>query len=108
MSFSPEGKAKFLLRLSRHAGAQLRTRSGEKDRAEKLLATIPETNPGGMLTYHLVLSDIDAAIDRYQQNIELRDPRAALFASAGGFFKPLRAHPRWPKLAKMMNLPETI
>jgi hypothetical protein len=26
--------------------------------------------------------------------------------ASAGFFKPLRASPRWPKLAKMMNLPE--
>jgi hypothetical protein len=86
--------------------AGLLTRSGEKDRAEKLLATIPEANSGGMATYYLVCSDIDAAIDRYQRNIEQRDLRAPLVASAG-FLKPLRAHPRWPKLAKMMNLPGT-
>jgi len=86
--------------------AGLLTRSGEMDRAEKLLATIPGTNSGGMTLYHLFCSDTDAAIDRYQRNIEQHDLRAAVTASAG-FLKPLRAHPRWPKLAKMMNLPET-
>jgi len=59
-----------------------------------------------MTLYHLFCSDTDAAIDRYQRNIEQHDLRAAVTASAG-FLKPLRAHPRWPKLAKMMNLPET-
>jgi hypothetical protein len=87
--------------------AALLARAGEKNRAEKLLATIPETNHGGLVSYYVVLSDIDAAINSYERLIEQRDPRAALTASAG-FLKPLRAHPRWPKLAKMMNLPGTV
>jgi len=86
--------------------AGLLVQAGEKDRADKLLAAIPETIPGGMFWYHLVRSDFDAAIDWYERDIELRSLRPAVAASAG-FFKPLRAHPRWPKLAKMMNLPET-
>ena len=60
----------------------------------------------GMVFYHLVCSEIDAAIDWYERAIEQRQPMAAMFASAG-FFKPLRASPRWAKLARMMNLPET-
>jgi tetratricopeptide (TPR) repeat protein len=86
--------------------AGLLARAGEKDRAEKLLATLPETNRGGMAIYHLVCSNIDGALDCYERDIELRNPRAVLIASAG-FLKPLRARPRWPKLARMMNLPAT-
>ena len=56
--------------------------------------------------YHLVCSEIDEAIDWYQRDIELRQPGAAMLSSAG-FLKPLRASPRWPNLAKMMNLPAT-
>jgi hypothetical protein len=86
--------------------AALLARAGDKNRAEKLLATIPETNRGGMATYHLVLSEIDAAIDSYERDLELHSLRAT-FAASAGYAKPLRAHPRWPKLAKMMNLPVT-
>jgi TolB-like protein/Flp pilus assembly protein TadD len=78
--------------------------AGEKDRAEKLIATIKVST--GMMMYHLICSEIDAAIDSYQRDIELRRPNAPVIASAG-FLKPLRASPRWPKLAKMMNLPGT-
>jgi eukaryotic-like serine/threonine-protein kinase len=85
----------------------LLVRVGEKDRGEKLLAILYETDRGGTDMYHFICSEIDAAIDSYERNIELRYPRAATFASAG-FLKPLRASPRWPKLAKMMNLPWTI
>jgi tetratricopeptide (TPR) repeat protein len=84
--------------------AGLLAQTGEKERADELLASIRGMTPGGMIMYHLVCSEIDAAIDWYQRDIELRQPFAALLASAG-FFKPLRASPRWPKLAKMMNLP---
>jgi tetratricopeptide (TPR) repeat protein len=80
--------------------------TGEKDRAEKLIATISGATPIGMTLYYLLCSEIDAAIDWYQRDIELRRPNGAMVASAG-FFKPLRASPRWPKLAKFMNLPET-
>jgi hypothetical protein len=59
-----------------------------------------------MAMYHLVCSEMDAAIDWYERAIEQRQPTAAIFASAG-FLKPLRASPRWPKLAEMMNMPGT-
>jgi serine/threonine-protein kinase len=86
--------------------AGLLVQAGDKGRADRLLATIPETIPGGMIWYYLVSSEIDAAIDWYERDIELRSLRPALMASAG-FMKPLRASPRWPQLAKMMNLPGT-
>ena len=84
--------------------AGLLAQAGEKDRAEKLLATLRSTMPMGMVWYHLACSEIDTAIDWYERGIELRLPSTAMYAFAG-FCKPLRAHPRWPKLAKMMNLP---
>jgi eukaryotic-like serine/threonine-protein kinase len=84
--------------------AGLLAQTGKKERADELLVSIRRMTPGGMLMYHLVCSEIDAAIDWYERDIELRQPFAAMLASAG-FFKPLRASPRWPKLAKMMNLP---
>ena len=82
--------------------------TGEKERAEKLVATLRGMIPVGLIFYHLVCSEIDAAIDWYERAIEQRQPVAAQWASsAGGPFKSLRASPRWPKLARMMNLPGT-
>jgi hypothetical protein len=49
----------------------------------------------------------DAVIDVYERAIEQRNLMAATWASAG-FFRPLRSSPRWPELARMMNLPETV
>jgi len=84
--------------------AGLLAQAGEKNRAEELLASMRGAIPIGMITYHLICSEIDAAIECLEREIEMRRPNAAQFASAG-LTKPLRAHPRWPKLAKMMNLP---
>jgi len=85
--------------------AGLLAQAGEKDRAEKLLATL--RGKQSMVIYHVVCSEIDAAIDWYERSIELRQPIAAMLASAG-LSKLLRSNPRWPKLAKMMNLPERV
>jgi serine/threonine-protein kinase len=95
-----------------HAGAVgflagLLMRNGEKERAEKLIATMRGGMiPLGMLAYHLNCSEINAAIDCYERGIEQRQPLAAQLASSA-IAKPLRFSPRWPKLAKMMNLAET-
>ena len=67
---------------------------------------MPGMSTLGMIHYHLVRSEIDAAIDWYERAIEQRQPTALELASAG-FFKPLRSSPRWPRLARMMNLPTT-
>ena len=52
--------------------------AGEKDRAEKLIATISGAIPIGMTVYHLLRSEIDAAIDWYQRDIEMRRPNGAI------------------------------
>jgi len=85
--------------------AGLLKQSGEKERTEKLVATLREISPIGMIIYHVVCSEIDAAIDWYEHAIEQRQPIAAGWASAG-FFRPLRSSPRWSDVRRMMNLPE--
>jgi serine/threonine-protein kinase len=86
--------------------AGLLKRSGEEERAQKLLTTLRRMNPLGMIIYHVVCSEIDAAIDWYEHAIEQRQPIAASWASAG-FLRPLRSNPRWSRLARTMNLPGT-
>jgi eukaryotic-like serine/threonine-protein kinase len=87
--------------------AGLLKQRGETEHAEKLLATLREMAPLGMIIYHAVCSEIDDAIDWYERAIEQREPYAAEWAS-GGFLRPLRSSPRWPGLAKMMNLPTRV
>jgi TolB-like protein/predicted Ser/Thr protein kinase len=76
---------------------------GEKERADQLTAKIPAMAPGGWVLYHRLCSNIDAAADWFEKAIEQRHPIAAISAHSA-FYKPLRDSPRWPKLARMMNL----
>ena len=59
-----------------------------------------------MMACHLVCGEIDAAIDWYQKDIEQHRPNAPMIAFAG-WLKPLRASPRWPAVARMMNVRES-
>ena len=82
-------------------------RVGERDRAEALIRQMGDRPSPvfGRVQYHLLCSEIDAAADWYEKAIQERDPFAVVFARAP-YGKILRESPRWPKLAKMMNLPE--
>jgi hypothetical protein len=60
-----------------------------------------------MVLYHLLCSELDAAADWYKKGIERHEVLGVL-ALSSGFSKPLRESPRWPELAKMMNLPEAL
>jgi serine/threonine-protein kinase len=86
--------------------AGLLVRSGEKERAAKVIASMSRMIPGGMILYHLVSGDTDAAMDWYERAIKQRWPIAVVLASAG-YARPMRSNQRWPTLARMMNLPET-
>jgi hypothetical protein len=62
--------------------------------------------PKGLAIFHICCGEIDLAADWAAKAIEERDSMVALFLrSLMG--KPLRASPHWPKLAAMMNLPES-
>jgi hypothetical protein len=80
---------------------------GERDRAEQLAGNIPKTAPVGWVLFHRFCSNMEAAADWYEKAIEQRHPAAAWW-SRSALFKPLRESPRWPKLAKMMNLPQGV
>jgi serine/threonine-protein kinase len=82
-------------------------RAGERDRARALIQQMGDTPipVWGRIMYHLLCSEVDAAADWYEKAIQERDPFAVVFAHAP-YGKVLRESPRWPKIAKMMNLPE--
>ena len=84
-------------------------RVGERDRAQALIEQMGDRPIPlwGRVGYHLLCSEIDAAADWYEKAIQERDPFAVVFACIP-YGKGLRESPRWPKLAKMMNLPERI
>ena len=85
---------------------------GKESRAEMLLEEMHNSRgalvaPTGMVLYHLVRSEFDAAADWFEKAIEKRDPLLVPWIRLP-FAKALRASPRWPKIAKMMNLPDTM
>jgi tetratricopeptide (TPR) repeat protein len=84
-------------------------RVGERDRAQVLIEQMGDRPIPlwGRVGYHLLCSEIDAAADWYERAIEERDPFAVVFAWIP-YGKGLRESSRWPRLAKMMNLPERI
>ena len=77
--------------------------AGETGRAEEILARMSGAITMGRMMHHMVCGQIEEALDWYQKDIELRRPNAPMIAFAG-WLKPLRASPRWPAVARMMNL----
>jgi tetratricopeptide (TPR) repeat protein len=85
--------------------AGLRARTGSSVQADSLAGALKPEGFAGVL-YHLILGQIDSAVDCYQKAIEDRDPLAAAYAH-DPTCRALRESPRWPALAKMMNLQGT-
>jgi tetratricopeptide (TPR) repeat protein len=79
---------------------------GDRARADALIREMGETpRPlSGRVLYHLLCSDIDQAADWYERAINARDP-FALVCATDPLGSDLRQSSRWPKLARMMNLP---
>ena len=50
----------------------------------------------GMMFYHLLRSEFDAAVDWYEQGIEQHAPFVVVWATHA-FAKPLRANPAGPR-----------
>jgi tetratricopeptide (TPR) repeat protein len=86
--------------------AGLLAQMGEQERAAKLIDTMRGASLPGRIYYHFMRSEVDTALDCYERGIEQRQRFATEWICAG-FLKPLRSSPRWPKLARMMNLPVT-
>jgi TolB-like protein/predicted Ser/Thr protein kinase len=84
-------------------------RRGEKERAQALVREMGDLPSPlwGRAWYHLICSDVDAAADWYEKMIEARDPFAVVYANSP-YTEQLRASSYWPRLAKMMNLPERV
>jgi hypothetical protein len=79
-------------------------RLGDKDRAQQVVGGMTGAVTIGMTIYHLIAGEIDAALDWYQKDIEAHRPNAPMVAFAA-WLAPMRASPRWPEVARMMNLP---
>jgi TolB-like protein len=83
-------------------------RTGEVRRAEALLDKL---GPGHVkyaharALFYLVCGDIVNAADSVEKSIEQRDPDIMVLLNVA-VSRPLRFSPRWPALARLMNLPE--
>ncbi len=88
------------------------SRAGEHARAETVIGRIESAQgrhvvASGMALYHLIRSDVDAAADWFEKAIEAREPTVVSWIRLP-LLKPLRESARWGKIARMMNLPETM
>jgi tetratricopeptide (TPR) repeat protein len=85
-------------------------RSGDSIRAEEVLRPLRDTPqaygaPRGLTMFHMFLGEFDQMAQWVEKSIEQRDPYApAWFACLRSF----GSSEHLPKLAKMMNLPESV
>jgi tetratricopeptide (TPR) repeat protein len=83
-------------------------RRGEKDRAHALLREMGDSPSPiwGRAWYHLLCSEVAEAARWYEKMIDAREVFAPFYANSP-YTRELRASPYWPKLARMMNLPDS-
>jgi tetratricopeptide (TPR) repeat protein len=81
--------------------------SGDTAKAEEVLQQVRSDSynaPVVLAVFHLIRGEVDAAADWIEKAIEQH--HSGIWGTLSSpFAKPLRAGPRWPKLAKMLNLP---
>jgi TolB-like protein/Tfp pilus assembly protein PilF/predicted Ser/Thr protein kinase len=84
---------------------------GEPNRGKELIQRLGSGQvygtPTGLSIFHAYCGEIDLAADWAERAIEERSPGVA-YLLRSAIAEPLRASPRWPKLAALMNLPEGI
>jgi tetratricopeptide (TPR) repeat protein len=81
--------------------------AGDRTRAAGLLAEMQRPTPSwGRVWYHLYTGELEEAANWYERVIDERDPFALVYAAAPQL-APLRAHHRWPAIARLMNLPQS-
>ena len=83
-------------------------RLGQADRGKELIQKLGSGEAygasAGWAIFHVCCGEIDLAADWSEKAIAERDPIGTLTLQTR-IFEPLRASPRWPKLAALMNLP---
>jgi serine/threonine-protein kinase len=80
---------------------------GQASRGEELMRLGDSaTNPFSRVFFHVLRSEIDLAADWYEKSIGERELFVIICAPAP-VIRPLRESARWPRLAKLMNLPDS-
>jgi tetratricopeptide (TPR) repeat protein len=109
----PFAEKSYLLapNLQQSAGllAGLLVRTGDTARAQDILSKLGPPAvfgvPRALALFHVINGQMGEAADCCERVIEQRDGTLAVSTTLP-IYKPLRESPRWPKLARMMNLPE--
>ena len=80
---------------------------GDARRGETIMRELGDAraNPFSRVFFHVLRSEIDLAADWYEKSIEQRELFAIICAPAP-VIQPLRESAHWPRLAKLMNLPD--
>ncbi len=86
--------------------ASFRMRGGDAAGAKELLAKLNDSpqQGRGMCIFHLCCGEVEVAADWFERAIEQRDPTAPFMAN----LRVWRSSPRWPRIAKLMNLPADV
>jgi serine/threonine protein kinase/Tfp pilus assembly protein PilF len=85
--------------------------SGDRARAAELVDKLKAESgevygtPMALTVFHAMCGETDAAADWFEKAIEQRDPSVVGYLRTP-LMKMLQSGPRWPALAKLMNLPE--
>jgi TolB-like protein/Tfp pilus assembly protein PilF/predicted Ser/Thr protein kinase len=90
-----------------YAGVLVRTGEHERGRelAQKMRSDVRYGTSIGLAIFHTCCGEIDLAADWFEKAIEERYSMVVAFLQSA-IGEPLRASPRWPTLAALMNLPE--
>ena len=85
-------------------------RTGDTHRAEEMLRKLQPADafgvPLGLAMYHWVLQEFDAEADWFEKAIDQRDPISSMLLRFW-YAAELRATPRWGRLMRKLNLPES-
>ena len=93
--------------------AGLLVRNGDRARAEDLLRVFGDAQaygaPCGFAIFHLLCSEIEQAAEWVEKALEQRQHQmVAMLLLTPPYGPMLRSSSRWPRLARMMNLPEAV
>ena len=85
-------------------------RTGDTHRAEEMLRKLQPADafgvPLGLAMYHWVLQEFDAEADWFEKAIDQRDPISSMLLRFW-YAAELRGTPRWGRLMRKLNLPES-
>ena len=101
-------------RIPLHAGllAGLLEKNGEQTRAAELIGILGDGRakaaPLAFALCHLLCGEVDKAAEWTERALEQKYPMVAMLLLTPPWGPLLRSSARWPKLAKIMNLPEAI